>query len=67
MKPKTFLAITAVIFLFIGVLQLIRAFLKLEAVIWNFELPVWISYVLGLFALFLSYHGFRLACSKSKN
>lgn len=64
MKQKTFLAIVAVIFLFIGVLHLIRAVLSWEAFIGNFELPVWFSYVLGLFALFLSYHGFRLMNKK---
>ena len=66
MNPKTFLAVSAVIFLFIGILHLIRAILSWNAVIGNFELPLWFSYVLGLVALFLSYHGFKMVYSKSK-
>lgn len=66
MNQKTFFIIISVFLLIAGVLHLIRAFLSWEAVIGNFNLPIWISYVLGIFALFMSYHGFRLAKSAKK-
>jgi len=64
MKTKTYLVIASIIFLIIGVLQLIRAVIQWPASINNFSLPVWLSYVLAIIALFMAYSGFRLINKK---
>jgi len=59
MKLKTFLLITSLFFLLIGVLHLLRILLNWDLIIGNYSLPVWMS-VVAFFALFfLSFVAFR--------
>ena len=60
MKTKIFLVIVSIIFLIIGILHLTRAILQWPASINNFDLPIWLSYISAVIAIFLAYSGFRL-------
>jgi len=60
MDKKTFLSITAVLFLIIAFLHVLRVFYGWQAVLGGYVLPMWISWLAVLMAGFLSYQGFML-------
>lgn len=64
MKTKIYLVIVSIIFLVIGLSHLIRAFLQWPASINNLNIPIWLSYIVAIIALLLSYSGFRLVNKK---
>ena len=61
MNQKTYFITTAIIFLAVGALHLLRAILSLTLVAGSYTIPVWMSYVFGVIILTLSYKGFKLS------
>lgn len=61
MDRKTYICVTAIIFLIISVLHLARAFLGWEASIAGLVVPVWGSWVALVVSGFLAYSGFSLS------
>ena len=57
---KKYLITTTIIFLIVGAFHLTRAILKWPSSINNFDLPIWLSYISAVIAIFLAYSGFRL-------
>jgi len=55
MKEKFFYTIVGITFALVGFLHLLRAFLEWEVLINQYIIPIWVSYIIGLFAVFLSY------------
>ena len=66
MNQKTFFIIAGILFLIVGSVHIIRAFLSWTILIHNWYMPVWFSYVAGIFILFLSYSAFRFAKEADK-
>ena len=66
MNQKTFFIIAGILFLIVGSVHIIRAFLSWTILIHNWYMPVWFSYVAGIFILFLSYSAFRLSAQRQK-
>lgn len=60
MNQKTFTATAATLFLIIGILQAARLLGSWDAVINGWSIPVWLSGIAVVVALFLAYTGFRL-------
>ncbi len=52
MKPFTMLAV--IVFIFVAVVQLLRAFLGWEVIIAGFAVPVWLSFIVGPIAAVLA-------------
>ncbi len=61
MNQKTYSLVTAIIFLLISVLHVLRIVYGWSAVIGGWSVPTWVSWVALLVAAFLVYQGFRLA------
>lgn len=57
MSDKLFYKLMSYIFLFIGVLHLLRALYGWEATIAGVVIPVWVSFVASAVALYLAYRG----------
>jgi len=66
MKQKTFFSTVAIIFLVVGILHLLRAVLSLPLVAGDYSIPIWLSYLFGLFILILSYKGFKFSKNSKK-
>lgn len=60
MNQKTFSTVVGAIFSVIAVLHLLRAVLGWNAVIGNFTIPVWLSWIALVVAAFLAYSAFKL-------
>lgn len=60
MTKTTFLMVTSIIFLIIGVIHVLRIFGGWDAQIGSFIVPMWASYLAAIVSLFLSYQAFRL-------
>ena len=61
MNQKSFNLITALIFLVIAILHLLRIVFGWSAVIGGWEVPQWVSWAAFLVAGYLAYEGFRLS------
>jgi len=59
MRGRTFHITAGVVFLVAGLFHIIRAVMSWTLTIQSFTFPVWFSYALGLFVLWLSYESFR--------
>ena len=60
-QQKNYLLVTAVIFLIIAVLHLLRIVLGWHAEIGGWTVPMWLSWIAVLVAGFLSYSGFKFS------
>jgi hypothetical protein len=60
MNQKSFNYWVTVLFLVVGALHLLRAFMGGELTIDGATIPVWISWVLGLLALYLALTAVKL-------
>lgn len=60
MSQKTYLQITAALFVFIAVLHGLRLVLGWEAVLGGWSVPAWASFVGLALASYLSYSAFKL-------
>ncbi|OGI94391.1 hypothetical protein A3A03_03800 [Candidatus Nomurabacteria bacterium RIFCSPLOWO2_01_FULL_40_18] len=63
MQQKTYLIISSVIFLIVGVLHLCRALAGWEVVIGSFMVPVWASWIAFIVGGTLAYFGFKFTRS----
>ena len=61
MDQKTYLGVTAIIFIIISVLHLTRIFTGWEGSIGGWMVPQWISWVAFVVSGFLAYSGFNLS------
>jgi hypothetical protein len=61
MTQRTFSLVTAVLFIWIALLHVIRLFLGWQVAIAGTVLPMWISWLGLVLAAFLAYEGLRLA------
>jgi len=59
MNQKTFNSTTGVIFLVIGILHILRIANSWPASIGTFVIPMWLSWIAGLLAVYLAYHGLK--------
>lgn len=59
LSPKNFYRLTSVIFVAVGILHFSRVFTGANLVYANFEVPIWLSAVAGIFLFWLSYLTFR--------
>ena len=60
MKRIYFLIIASLL-TFVGLVHIARAITHTSLEIGNFNVPEWLSYVIGMLVLILAYQGFRLA------
>lgn len=60
-NKDNYLMEVGVLFLIIGVLHLWRGFSGWPMFISSWEVPIWFSYVVGLFLLVMSWKAFKLA------
>lgn len=65
MQQKTYLLTVTTIFSIIAVLHILRLILGWPAVIGEWEIPVWLSWVAFIIAGFLAYEGFTFGTKKS--
>ena len=61
MSNKTYLRTVSFVFLIIAVLHVFRSVGEWEAVINNYTLPMWISWVAVLVAGFLAFRGYQIS------
>ncbi len=61
MSQADFLKISGLIFLVVGSMHLFRAYQEWEMLINGWPLPVWASWVVGVFLVVLSMHAFKFA------
>jgi len=61
MKRKTFFSISAAIFFLIAILHVLRLIYGWEAVIGNWEVPFWVSWIALIIAGYVSYQGFQFS------
>lgn len=61
MKEKTYLSTVSVIFSIIFVLHLLRLFLGWSAMIGEWDVPIWLSWVAIIVAGYLAYTGFKFS------
>lgn len=59
MNQKTFSLVAGTIFLVIGLLHIARVIFAWEAAIGGWQVPMWLSWVAALVALYLGYQGVR--------
>jgi len=60
MRQKTYLLLSAVIFSVVSIFHLLRLFLKWNAVIDRWTVPLWMSVIGSVVAGLLAYSGFKL-------
>jgi len=61
MKEKEFHKAAGAIFLVVGALHLVRAFLAWPMDVNSYKIAVWFSYIAGIVILWLAYQSFKLA------
>ncbi len=61
MDQKTYFLTTAIIFLIITVLHVLRLTLGWSAVIGGWEIPIWLSWIALILAGYLSYKGLKFS------
>lgn len=60
MKTITYLAVSGIVFLIVALLHLIRAVSGWQAKIGNFNVPIWLSWLVFVIAAYLSFEAYRL-------
>ena len=61
MNKKTYYLAVAIVFVFVGIMHLLRAFYGWEAIIGGVIIPVWFSWVAAALALYLAVRGWQFS------
>jgi len=59
MRKNTYLVTTATVFLVVAILHALRLIYGWEGVIGNWRVPFWLSWIVVIFTLCLSWQGFH--------
>jgi len=61
LKAATYFKLTSVIFAVIAVIHGYRAINDMQASLGSWDVPMWLTWILGIVALYLAYSGYQLS------